>query len=618
VPGGGGGAAVAAQANAQSRADGKRAAETDNESDEEFAPLRFAAPAHERKPSQALEKRARAAETDGESEEEAWPMPVHAKKPRPQVAPTKPRITSPSPQAAAPTRAAEKRIRAAEMDDESEVEDLTLSTGKRKRSPACTSSSAAKRHVKSQMPACRSQCASSCSPVISSRASRSPVAAQNKPASPTHSPLRPPRLLQQGRPRDEEEASMLAQPVMTARGRGPATGTSVRNTNTAADKQAEKDAAKQHRDDKLQAARELKAVQAGAAKLEKAQVRDRARAAKDAEKMAHKERRAHEREEKRKKSGKCATENVFVTVDDRAAGDVRDAAMQAILAALNEKYPGQTQVRRQSVAGAVTFSRFVFSDEDCALDTHMPHAAAAAAGDAALCTRRAETAPQVIFYMQPAQLVDRVTKSTLVDWATEALSNFPTHCAPLLLVVGFDTHLRSLGSSRSKVSQQVSAATTQLLVMLRMGYRSAHSIDEAVLIMTRTTRAIAEEPYRAVPSVVDLYKDAKASSGRANSFSSGIEAFFLAIPGIGENCAKTISQEYPSLRALARKYRDVAAGSGDGERDTGSLHLLENLKFEGSSTSSRSSHRLGPKRSQRIHVLFHSRDPSTAISTLVL
>ena len=99
-----------------------------------------------------------------------------------------------------------------------------------------------------------------------------------------------------------------------------------------------------------------------------------------------------------------------------------------------------------------------------------------------------------------------------------------------------------------------------------------------------------------------------------------MEALFQAIPGIGESCAKSISREYPSLRALARKYKQVAqAGDGGGgEWGKESVNLLENLEFEGSSRSSRKSQRLGPKRGERVHLLFHSRDPATVISTLVL
>jgi len=104
--------------------------------------------------------------------------------------------------------------------------------------------------------------------------------------------------------------------------------------------------------------------------------------------------------------------------------------------------------------------------------------------------------------------------------------------------------------------------------------------------------------------------------------SSGMEALFQAIPGIGESCAKSISREYPTLRALAHKYKQVAQGQ-DGNGECGqwekeSVNLLSNVEFEGSSRSSRKSQRLGPKRSERVHLLFHSRDPATVISTLVL
>ena len=98
--------------------------------------------------------------------------------------------------------------------------------------------------------------------------------------------------------------------------------------------------------------------------------------------------------------------------------------------------------------------------------------------------------------------------------------------------------------------------------------------------------------------------------------SSGVEAFYHAIPGIGESCAKVIAAAYPSIRALARKYKEVAANSPDGQDSRESVRLLENLVYQGSSTSSRKSQRLGPKRSERIHLLFHSRDPMCAISTL--
>lgn len=53
---------------------------------------------------------------------------------------------------------------------------------------------------------------------------------------------------------------------------------------------------------------------------------------------------------------------------------------------------------------------------------------------------------------------------------------------------------------------------------------------------------VAEEPYRNATSVVELYRNAKASAGRSRSYSSAMEAFFHAIPGVGESCAKTVSK----------------------------------------------------------------------------
>jgi hypothetical protein len=373
-------------------------------------------------------------------------------------------------------------------------------------------------------------------------------------------------------------------------------------------KAVEKETAKQRKAEERAAAKVRKEAEAEAAKSLKAQQLEQARMQKQAAQAALKLQKEQDKEEKRKTSGKCAHNNIFITVDDRADVQGSDAAMQAIMAALREKYPAQMRIQRQSVAGVITFQRFVFRDDD---------------GDAvSSCTRREETAPQVIFYLSPAQLVELVSSRAFVSWATEAVGHFPTQCVPMLLVVGLHKHLRSLGASSRGVEKSVAEATSQVLVHLRMPCRCLHSIDEAVALMLRTTRAIAEEPYRAVPSVVDLYKDAKASAGRAQSFSSGIESLFLAIPGIGESCAKSIAREYPSLRALARKYKEVAENEGReggvGEWAKASMNLLENIEFEGSSRSSRKLQRVGPKRSERVHLLFHSRDPATVISTLVL
>ena len=101
-----------------------------------------------------------------------------------------------------------------------------------------------------------------------------------------------------------------------------------------------------------------------------------------------------------------------------------------------------------------------------------------------------------------------------------------------------------------------------------------------------------------------------------------MEALFQAIPGIGEACAKACAQAYPNLRALARHYKQVAnmerqnEEHGEHDKSKRSEHLLEQLVFEGSCTSTRNHMRVGPKRSQRLHVLFHSRDPFRVISTL--
>jgi hypothetical protein len=158
--------------------------------------------------------------------------------------------------------------------------------------------------------------------------------------------------------------------------------------------------------------------------------------------------------------------------------------------------------------------------------------------------------------------------------------------------------------------------------------------------------------------------------------SSGIEAFFHAIPGIGESCAKCIAKEYPCLRALVRKYQgfhghmppheqmpphmriasapchsrqhgiygdgssDVAPGrlppshvaaalprqaphvaTHDAHAKTDALDMLQDLRFAGQAACARTarlgeaSQRVGQARSQRIHLLFHSRDPATVIST---
>jgi hypothetical protein len=112
--------------------------------------------------------------------------------------------------------------------------------------------------------------------------------------------------------------------------------------------------------------------------------------------------------------------------------------------------------------------------------------------------------------------------------------------------------------------------------------------------------------------------------------SSGIEAFFHAIPGIGESCAKCIAKEYPCLRALARKYQGIRqaphasthdASTHDTHSKTDALDMLQDLRFAGQAACARTarlgeaSQRVGQARSQRIHLLFHSRDPATVIST---
>ena len=475
-------------------------------------------------------------------------------------------------------------------DDESEVEDLTagrqaVTTRKRAQATECQTWQRNERARRTPL-----QSPSHFSPVRGQLPQPQAVAA---------SACQPQGAHEQGSS-DEE---LLAGGVRKGTKRAPSN-----HAERERSKAVEKETEKQRKAEERAAAKVRKEAEAEAAKSLKAQQLEQARLQKQAAQAAVKIQKEQDKEEKRKTSGKCAHNNIFITVDDRADVQGSDAAMQAIMAALREKYPAQMRIQRQSVAGVITFQRFVFSDDD---------------GDAASsCTRREETAPQVIFYLSPAQLVELVSSRAFVSWATEAVGHFPTHCVPMLLVVGLHKHLRSLGASSRGVEKSVAEATSQVLVHLRMPCRCLHSIDEAVAVMLRTTRAIAEEPYRAVPSVVDLYKDAKASAGRAQSFSSGIESLFLAIPGIGESCARSIAREYPTLRALARKYKELAEDEGReggvGEWAKASMNLLENIEFEGSSRSSRKSQRVGPKRSERVHLLFHSRDPATVISTLVL
>lgn len=208
--------------------------------------------------------------------------------------------------------------------------------------------------------------------------------------------------------------------------------------------------------------------QAEAAKRLKAQAREQARLEKEAAKASLKERKEHDKETKRKTSGKHSHENVFVSICAKAAGDATDEAMLAILDALEEQYPGQTQTRSQPVEGAITFQRFVFAVD------HEDDEAGGVGGTAATCARREETAPQVIFYMRPSRLVDLVMTDRLLTWASAATSEYPSHTAPLLMVVGLDQHLRgSLGASaRQAARARVDDALAQLLVDLRMGCRA--------------------------------------------------------------------------------------------------------------------------------------------------
>jgi hypothetical protein len=237
------------------------------------------------------------------------------------------------------------------------------------------------------------------------------------------------------------------------------------------DEQVEPEHAKKRKGAEERAtAKQERAAQAEAAKRQKLHAREQARVAKEAAKAALKDRKEHAKETKRKTSGKCSHENVFVSICAQAAGDASDDAMQAILAALEKDYPGQTQRRSQRVEGAITFQRFVYAvDED-----HHDESDGAATAAAEACARREETAPQVIFYMRPSRLVELVTTDGLLPWATAAAAQYSSHTAPLLMVVALDQHLRrNFGSSSRRAAQaRIDDALAQLLVNLRMGCRS--------------------------------------------------------------------------------------------------------------------------------------------------
>jgi hypothetical protein len=181
----------------------------------------------------------------------------------------------------------------------------------------------------------------------------------------------------------------------------------------ASDAPAGRESAKQRKTDERAAAklskeyaRRDKAAQAEAAKQLKAQAREQARLDKEAAKAALKLRKANDKEEKRLTSGKRAHENVFVTVCARAAGDAADDTMRAILAALEDKFPGQTRASTQLIEGAITFQRFVFTADDAGSEGDC---VAGGGGDGSGCggggqdcVRREETAPQVIFSVRSA------------------------------------------------------------------------------------------------------------------------------------------------------------------------------------------------------------------------
>ena len=89
-----------------------------------------------------------------------------------------------------------------------------------------------------------------------------------------------------------------------------------------------------------------------------------------------------------------------------------------MLDALEEAFPGQTQILRQRVAGAITFQRVVLvNDSDDADGADLADSAMSPAkGSAGACVCREETAPQVLFYMPPSRLVDLVSRHALAEW----------------------------------------------------------------------------------------------------------------------------------------------------------------------------------------------------------
>ena len=386
--------------------------------------------------------------------------------------------------------------------------------------------------------------------------------------------------------------------------------------------------AKELRAQERAAVKKQKELEKQASKRAKALQREQARAAKEALRAAAKTRKAVEKECKARTSGKTALDNVFVSVDDRASGDGVFAG--SILPSLREKFSeAQTRVVRQHVAGSITFQRFVYASAGSAGAGTAPDDAQDGAdawdGEDGWC-RREETAAQVVVYVAPAKLVQLVELEQLLDWASQVRASFPAHCCPLLLAVGVDKYVESLAMGareRTGLMSAISGGLSQLLVLLRFANRLLPTAEEAAAVVLRMARAVAQEPYRPQPSVVDLYRDSKASAGRANSHSSGIACFFQGIPGIGEACATAISHAYPSLRALVRAFKQETARekaarsvSTDGGESTSSKLLVQDLVFAGLATSSRSTHRVGPKRAERIHTIFHCRDPNRVISTL--
>jgi hypothetical protein len=143
-------------------------------------------------------------------------------------------------------------------------------------------------------------------------------------------------------------------------------------------------------------------------------------------------------------------------------GDESDAAMQAILTELKHKFPGQTQLGRQAVSGAITFTRTVFAsnsenseNEEEKGETRSKFGSkassnvdssgsSASSGSSGACEGRHETAPQVIFYMRPSVLAELVAQDKVLAWAEDAVAKYPAHAAPLLLVVGLDNYLQVL------------------------------------------------------------------------------------------------------------------------------------------------------------------------------